>query len=67
MLDGLAFGPEDAKALTTAYEAVLAELGLTDQADPMAETVARRIIAYCQTDGCDADTLRDLVLKKIRG
>src|SRR4051794_39161470 len=58
MLDGLAFGPEDVKAMTTAYEAVLIVLGLTDRADPMTEVVARKIIAYCKADGCDPDALR---------
>ena len=55
MLDAHAFGPEDVKAMTTAYEAVLVELGLTDRADPIAEVVARKIITYCQVDGCDPE------------
>jgi hypothetical protein len=65
--DGAAFGPEDVKAMTTAYEAVLAELGLTDRANPITEVVACKIITCCQINGCDPNALRDLVLKQIRG
>jgi hypothetical protein len=65
--DGAAFGPEDVKAMTTAYEAVLAELGLTDRANPITEVVACKIITCCQINGCDPNALRDLFLKQIRG
>jgi hypothetical protein len=44
----------------------VAELGLTDRADPMTETVARKIITYCQVDGYDPEVLRDQVLKDLR-
>ena len=67
MLQGLAFDDQQVKAMTTAYEAILDELGLTDRNDPLTEVVARKIIAICQVDGCDLSTLRETVLKEIRG
>jgi hypothetical protein len=43
MLHGLVFNDQDVKAMTTAYEAVLADLGLTDRTDPLTEIVVRRL------------------------
>jgi hypothetical protein len=67
MLQGMAFDDQDLKAMTTAYETILSELGLTERTDPLTEIVARKIITYCQIDGCDPEALRDRVLKDIRG
>ena len=66
MLQGMAFDDKDVKAMTSAYEAILADLGLTDRTDPVTEIVARKIITFCQVDGCDPDALREQVLKDIR-
>jgi hypothetical protein len=41
---GAAFTPEDLDAMNKAFSAALAKLGLSNLKDPMAETVARRII-----------------------
>jgi hypothetical protein len=42
--DNRSFDPEQLDALTRAFTAALAKLGLKDRDDPMVETVARRII-----------------------
>jgi hypothetical protein len=66
MLEGMAFDEHDVKAMTTAYEAILSELGLTDRNDPLTEIVARKVITYCQIDGCDTELLCEKVLKDLR-
>jgi hypothetical protein len=68
MLDGMAFRDDAMNGMTTAYEATLVELGLTDRNDPLTELVASKIIVHCQTTGeCDPERLCELVLKAIRG
>jgi hypothetical protein len=42
--DNRTFSPDDLTVMGQAFSAALAKLGLTDLKDPMAETVARRII-----------------------
>jgi hypothetical protein len=38
------FGPEETEAMTAAYEAALADLGLVDRDDPITEIVATAIV-----------------------
>ena len=66
MLQGMAFDDQAVKAMTTAYDAVLAELGLTQRHDPLTETIAGKIIALCQMGECDAARLTELTLKELR-
>jgi hypothetical protein len=66
MLDGMNFDEHSKRAMTTAYEVVFVELGLTDQADPLTITIASKIISFCQTERCDADRLNELTLKELR-
>ena len=66
MLDGMDFDEPSKKAMTTAYEVVLVELGLTDRTDPTTITVAKKIISICQMETCDADQLIELTLKELR-
>ena len=40
LLQGRAFGPEDIKVMSTAFEGALNALGLMDRADPLNELVA---------------------------
>jgi hypothetical protein len=42
--DSRAFGPDDLKAMTTAFDSALTKLGLNDRADPLVEVVGRRIV-----------------------
>ena len=57
-----AFSPEDISAITKAFEAVLQGLGLINRSDPVAETVARKIIELARMGERDPDRLRDQVL-----
>jgi hypothetical protein len=43
------FDPDDVERVTTAYEAALQLLRLTDRGDPVAELVAAKIIAVYRT------------------
>jgi len=67
LLQGAGFDEEAVKAMTTAYEAVLPELGLADRADPLTDLVARKIIALARTGERDPERLCELVVKEIRG
>jgi hypothetical protein len=44
MLQGMAFDDQSVKAMTTAYEAMLVELGLMERSDPLTEIVTSKII-----------------------
>jgi hypothetical protein len=47
-LEGNAFGPDDLRAMTTAFESALDKLGLKDRTDAATELVAKRIIALAK-------------------
>jgi hypothetical protein len=67
MLRGMAFDEQSVKAMTTAYEATLIELGLTDRTDPLTEIVASKIITICQMGERDPERICELALNDIRG
>jgi hypothetical protein len=46
LLKNSAFGPEEIKVLTTAYEDALRTLRLADRADPATEIIAKKIIEF---------------------
>jgi DNA-directed RNA polymerase subunit H (RpoH/RPB5) len=56
------FSPEEVSAITKAFEAALQSLGLVNRADPVAETVARKIIDLARMGERDPDRLCDQVL-----
>ena len=49
LLQGSAFGPEDIKVMSTAFDGALNALGLMDRADPLNELVAKKIIEIAKT------------------
>jgi hypothetical protein len=61
--EAAAFGPEDLKALTSAFEASLVALRLADRTDPAVLLVAKRVIALAKTGDRDPIRLRDEVVK----
>ena len=61
-----AFGPDDVRALASAFEASLRELGLVDRSDPAVMLVAKRIIALAKEGSRDPIVLRDRVVKSFR-
>ena len=66
MLDSMHFDEQSKKAMTTAYEVVLVELGVTDRTDPITIPVASKIISLRQMEACDADRLIELTLSEFR-
>jgi len=62
-----AFGPEDIKVISAAYEQTLSSLGLIDRADPLTKIVAEKIIECAQMGERDPVRLRDCALKSLQG
>ena len=48
LLKSRAFGPDEIKVLTTAYEDALRTLRLVDRSDPATEIIAKKIIELAQ-------------------
>jgi hypothetical protein len=65
MLQGGAFDDRAVKAMATAYEAALRELGLADRNDPRTDVVARKIIACAQSGELDPTRLCERALQDI--
>jgi hypothetical protein len=61
-----AFGPDDVRALASAFEASLRELGLVDRSDPAVLLVAKRVIALAKEGSRDPIVLRDRVVKSFK-
>jgi hypothetical protein len=57
------FSPEEVSVITKAFDAALQSLGLVNRSDPVAETVARKIIDLARMGERDPDRLCDQVLK----
>jgi hypothetical protein len=67
LLKDTAFDDTAVKAMTTAYEAVLPELGLVDRSDPLTDIVARKILEIFQAGERDPDRLCERTVEEIRG
>jgi len=65
MLQGGAFDDRAVKAMSTAYEAALAELRLADRNDPVTDTIARKILACARAGELDPERLRELALSEL--
>ena len=59
LLKDSAFGPDEIKVLSSAFEAALRDLNLVDRADPATELVAKRIIELAQQGERDPLRLRE--------
>jgi hypothetical protein len=60
-----AFDDGAVKAMTTAYETALAELGLVDRTDPLTEVIARKIIECAQSGEGEAIRLCAYALRDL--
>jgi hypothetical protein len=67
LLEKSAFGPDEIKRMTEAYERALLVLQLKDRNDPVTETVARYIIEIAQTGEKDPETICTLALRRLTG
>jgi hypothetical protein len=59
------FDPPTIAAMTAAYEAACASLGLVDKTDPFNEIVARKVIEIADMGERDPQRLSDLVLRAL--
>jgi hypothetical protein len=66
LLQGRAFGPEEIKIMSTAFQAALNALGSMDRADPLNELVAKKIIEIARTGERNPGRLRDRALKSLQ-
>lgn len=62
LLEDTAFGPEDIKAMTTAFHAALKTLRVTDDSGPMAELLAKNIIDVARRGERDPVRLHEKAL-----
>ena len=66
LLEMETFSPEEATAITLAFEDTLRALRLIDRTDPAVSIVARRLIELAKEGELDPILLRDAVLKSFR-
>jgi hypothetical protein len=62
LLKETAFDADACKAMGQAYEALLADLGLSDRNDPFTEIIAKEIIHVASLGVLDASEIRSRVL-----
>lgn len=60
-----AFGPDEIKAMTTAYEAALLDLGLVDRDDPITEIVASAIVSITDRGERDPVVIKERALNTL--
>jgi hypothetical protein len=65
LLKNRAFGPDEIKVLTTAYEDALRALRLTNRADPATEIIAKKIIELAQRGERDPVQLRERAIRSV--
>jgi hypothetical protein len=63
LLKNRAFGPDEIKVLTTAYEDALRALRLTNRSDPATELIAKKIIELAQRGERDPVRLRERAIQ----
>jgi len=66
LLQHAAFDDSAVKVMTTAYEAVLWELGLADRSNPLTEIIAKKIIELAVDGERDPERLCELALQAIQ-
>lgn len=66
LLQNGAFGSEEIKIISAAYDDVLTSLGLIDRTDPLTQIVAEKVIECAQAGERDRTRLRDCVLQLLR-
>jgi hypothetical protein len=67
LLEKSAFGPEEIKRMTDAYEQALVVLGLEDRNDPLTESIAKLIVEAAQTGEKDPETICRNALRRLAG
>jgi hypothetical protein len=65
LLKNRAFGPDEIKVLTAAYEEALRTLRLGNRSDPKTEIVAKKIIELAQRGERDPVRLRECAIRSL--
>ena len=65
LLNNRAFGPDEIRVLTTAYEEALRTLRLANRSDPAAEIIAKKIIEFAQRGESDPVQLRERAIRSL--
>jgi hypothetical protein len=65
LLKNRAFGPDEIKVLTAAYEEALRTLRLANRSDPKTEIVAKKIIELAQRGERDPVRLRECAIRSL--
>jgi hypothetical protein len=65
LLEKHAFGPDEIRVLTSAFDEALRKLGLADRADPVVEVVARKIIELAQQGERDPTRLSERAIQAL--
>jgi hypothetical protein len=66
LLEDTAFGPEDIKTMTTAFEAALKTLRVADSTSPMAELIGKNIVDVARRGERDPARLLEKALGPIK-
>ena len=66
LLQKSAFGPDDIKRMSDAYERALVALELKDRDDPLTETIAKLIVEIAQTGEKDPRSICEHALRRLR-
>ena len=66
LLENSAFGPDEIKSMTTAYEDALRVLGFVDRTDAITEIVAKKVIEIAQTGERDPFRIRARAIADLR-
>jgi hypothetical protein len=65
LLKNHAFGPDEIKVLTSAFDDVVHKLRLADRAEPAPEVVARKIIELAQQGEHDPSRLSERAIRAL--
>jgi hypothetical protein len=65
LLQNVPMGPEEISRVTTAYEQTLRTIGLVDRNDPIAEMIAKKIIAIAKTGVREPEDISALAIKEL--
>ena len=65
LFENAAFGPEEIRSMSIAYESALRVLGLIDRNDPVTELVAKKIIEIAQTGERNSQRLTALAIDQL--
>jgi hypothetical protein len=67
LLENHAFGPDEIRVLTAAFEDTLRKLRLADRTDPATEIVAKKIVELAQRGERDPVRLREGAIQALSG